>query len=296
MHQFSKEIGKLTATIKDQTKQYEVLRNEFNTLKGEYADLRDSVTNQVEGLKADIPLAINAQLLGTSYASVSRTTPINQSLPNQTAMSISYRTATHTTEPLYCTIDTSRVEEDRTEEMEVGTIRGAIEKEMRKAENQEKWKCVAAMRDLRNTGRIRIACRNEEELQAVKKAVENAGTLGLRVLRDQLFLIKIDSVNRTAVLDNDGCVRIRVMEKISKENDVKMEKLAWLSKRDNFKAYGSMLVYLTRNSDVQRLLQEEFFHIGGESATTAPFTPFSGPIQCYKCQEIGHKSFKCQKT
>jgi hypothetical protein len=152
------------------------------------------------------------------------------------------------------------------------------------------------MRDSRNTDRIRIACRNEEELQAVKKAAENAGTPGLRVLRDQLFPIKIDSVNRTAVLDNDGRIRMGVMEKISKENNVKVEKIAWLSKRDNFKAYGSMLVYLTRNSDVQRLLQEEFFHIGGESATTAPFTPFSGLIQCYKCQEIGHKAFKCQKT
>jgi hypothetical protein len=177
--QFLKEIGKLTATIKDQTKQYEALRNEFDTLKGEYADLRDSITDQVEGLKANIPSAISTQLLDTSYASVTCTTLINQSLPNQTATSISYRTTTCATEPLYCTIDTSSVEEDRKEETKVSAIQRTIEKEMRKAENQENWKCVAAMRDLRNTGCIRIACRNEEELQAVKKAAENAGTPGL---------------------------------------------------------------------------------------------------------------------
>ena len=57
------------------------------------------------------------------------------------------------------------------------------------------------MRDPRNNARIRVACRDEEELKAVKQAAEKAKVEGAQVLRDQLFPIKVDSVNRCAVLD-----------------------------------------------------------------------------------------------
>jgi hypothetical protein len=154
---------------------------------------------------------------------------------------------------------------------------------MRKGEDQGNWRCAAAMKDLRNTDRIRIACRNDEELQAVKRAAEKAGALGIRVLRDQLFPLKLDNVNRTAILNNNSRIRLGAAEIIGKENHVKVEKIIWLSNKDNFKAYRSMAVFLNKDSDVQRLLKEQFFHIAGESATTAPFTPFLGPVQCYKC-------------
>jgi hypothetical protein len=38
----------------------------------------------------------------------------------------------------------------------------------------------------------------------VKKVVETKVGAGARVLRDELHLVKVDSVNRTAVLDENG--------------------------------------------------------------------------------------------
>ena len=37
-------------------------------------------------------------------------------------------------------------------------------------EGQDKWRCAAVIRDGRNTEHIKIACRDEAELQRVKEA------------------------------------------------------------------------------------------------------------------------------
>ena len=82
---------------------------------------------------------------------------------------------------------------------------------------------------------------------------------------------------------------------LSKENNVQIAKLAWLSKKDNLKAYSSIVIYVTKGSDARRLLQDQFFHVAGESGWTSVFKSLLGPIQCYNCQEIGHKAFNCKK-
>ena len=152
------------------------------------------------------------------------------------------------------------------------------------------------MRDPRNTARIRVACRDEKEQKAVKEAAEKAKIQGTRVLRDQLFPVKVDGVNRCAILDESNQLRPEIAEKLGKENEVQIVKMAWLSKKDNHKAYGSMVIYVTKGSHARRLLQDQFFHVAGESGWTSVFKPFSGPTQCYNCQEIGHKAFNCKKT
>ena len=65
---------------------------------------------------------------------------------------------------------------------------------------------MAATKDPRNTARIRITCRNEAELQLVKEAAEKSAVAGARVLRDQLYPVKIDNANRSAILDQDGAI------------------------------------------------------------------------------------------
>ena len=195
----------------------------------------------------------------------------------------------------YCTIDTSAVDENKQQEVQPGAIRAAIEKEIRTKEGSQ-WRCAAVMRDPRNTARIRVACRDEKEQKAVKQAAEKAKVEGTRVLRDQLFPVKVDGVNRCAVLDEHSQLRPEIAEKLGKENEVEIAKLAWLSKKDNQKAYGSMVIYVTKGSHARRLLQDQFFHVAGESGWTSVFKPFSGPTQCYNCQEIGHKAFNCKKS
>ena len=68
-------------------------------------------------------------------------------------------------------------------------------------------RCAAVTRDPRNSGRIRITCRDEEELARVKVVAERAKASGARVLRDQWYPVKVDNACRTAVLDENGELR-----------------------------------------------------------------------------------------
>jgi hypothetical protein len=112
----------------------------------------------------------------------------------------------------------------------------------------------------------------------------------------KLFPVKVDGVNRCAILDESNHLRPEITENLSKENDVHIAKLVWLSKKDNQKAYGSMVIYVTNGTQAKRLLQDQFFHVAGESGWTSIFQSFSGPTQCFNCQELGHKAFNCKKT
>ncbi|KAI1839805.1 hypothetical protein JX266_013986 [Neoarthrinium moseri] len=78
------------------------------------------------------------------------------------------------------------------------------------------------------------------ELQGVKKVFEQANIPGSRVLRDQLYPVKVNNVNRTAVLDEQGIVLPGAGEALRQENDLQIAKISWLSNKANGKAYGSM--------------------------------------------------------
>ncbi|KAM4061930.1 hypothetical protein HRG_013448 [Hirsutella rhossiliensis] len=123
-------------------------------------------------------------------------------------------------DPLHCTIDTSR----------------AIETEMRAMNGQETW-------------------RDEAELQMVKEAAQKTAVEGSRVMRDQLYPVRVDNANRTAILDAEGNVLPGAIEALSAENRVTIGKISWLSKRESGKAYGSMVVYVTKKRDAERLLE-----------------------------------------
>ena len=87
---------------------------------------------------------------------------------------------------LYHTIDTLRVREEYRSIAHPGAIRKAIEEEIRTGKGQDKWRCAVVIRDARNMERIRIAYRDEAELQKVKEAAQKATVEGARVRRDQL--------------------------------------------------------------------------------------------------------------
>jgi hypothetical protein len=46
------------------------------------------------------------------------------------------------------------------------------------------------------------------------------------VLRDQLYPIKVDNANQTAILDQDGNVLSQATDVLRKENDVHISKIA----------------------------------------------------------------------
>jgi hypothetical protein len=132
------------------------------------------------------------------------------------------------TDTLFCTVDTSRVEEGDKDKAEPGAIRQATE-EIRTNEGHESWRCVAVIMVLRNTARIRVTL--------------------------------VDNANRAAVHDQEGNLLSGVTESLGIENEVSIAKIAWLSREDIGKAYGSMVVYVTKDSDATRLLQGQYFHI-----------------------------------
>ncbi|KAJ5414988.1 hypothetical protein N7509_000086 [Penicillium cosmopolitanum] len=186
--------------------------------------------------------------------------------------------------------------ESENEKKSAGSIRAAIEKEIRTMDNHTHWRCRAVTVSPRDPNRIRIACRDEAEHQLVKKVAEAKTGRGVRVLRDELYPIKVNSVKRATVLDGNHDVLAGAAEAMSEENDTTVAKIKWLSTKEAAKPYGSMVVYLTKGTDARRLLADGYFHVGGESGTTRVFEHRPRPVQCYNCQEIGHKAFQCEKT
>ncbi|KAJ0136971.1 Uncharacterized protein HZ326_20047 [Fusarium oxysporum f. sp. albedinis] len=87
-------------------------------------------------------------------------------------------------------------------------------------------------------------------------------------------------------------VRTEITEMLGRENDTEVAKIAWLSKRDIPKLYGSMVVYLKKRREPRRFINEGFFRAGGESGTTEVFERRDRPKQCYNCQQImSHRTY-----
>ena len=175
------------------------------------------------------------------------------------------------------------------------TSRAAMEKEIRAPNGQTTWRCRAVNRDAKNANRVKITCRDESEQQLVKQVAETKLATGIRILRDDLYPIKVDNVYRQAVLYETGAIRPGAAESLGQENEITVEKMAWLSRRNGLKACGSLVVYVTKASDESRLLREGSFHVAGESGYTGVFERRPRPEQCFNCQELGHKAFQCRR-
>lgn len=57
------------------------------------------------------------------------------------------------------------------------------------------------------------------------------------------------------MLDEHSELRTGAVEMLEKENEVSIAKISWLSRKDVQKAYGSMVVYVTKRVDAARLLE-----------------------------------------
>jgi hypothetical protein len=88
-----------------------------------------------------------------------------------------------------------------------------------------------------------------------------------------------------------GNIKTNVIDTFSKENEVKIAKIAWLSDKTNGKAYESILIHLVKEDDATRLLNGIWFNAGGESAHVKLFKYRYTPPRCYTCQELGHMAY-----
>lgn len=97
------------------------------------------------------------------------------------------------------------------------------------------------------------------------------------------------------MLDENGEVRLSVIEMLEKENNMKAVKLSWLSWKDPLNAYWSMVVYVTIRADAARLLKDIYFVVDGESALTLLLNFRRGPTQRFRCFGVGHKAISCTR-
>jgi hypothetical protein len=303
------EIQALQKQIREQTEILKLLLGKqgiqevgLQAIKEELASVREELALAKEENKKlhdridDLTALVSIQSSPRqSYAEVARTPPTSQPSNVQTLPSLN-STTSRLTDTLYCTIDTSRAEEG-SDQVSPAAIRMLVESGVRGERENASWRCRAVTKDPSNPHRVRIACRDEEEHKMVKRMVEAKLVRGARILRDDIFPIRVDSVNRTAVLDEEGDVRAGAAEAFGKENDTEIAKIAWLSNKNVPKAYGSMVVYLNKRGEAHRFLKDGFFYAGGESGYTKAFERRNRPKQCYNCQEItNHKAHQCNKA
>ena len=78
--------------------------------------------------------------------------------------------------------------------------------------------------------------------------------------------MKVDNTNRTAVLYKEGHLLPEIVEPLRGEYEVNIAKISWLSKKDTMKAYCSMVAYVAKRAEAERLLTEHYFHVAAESA------------------------------
>lgn len=70
------------------------------------------------------------------------------------------------------------------------------------------------------------------------------------MLRDELYLIKVDSVKKAVVLDEKYNILPGAAAALGEENETTVAKIAWLSSKKATKTYRSMVVYLTKGTDI----------------------------------------------
>ncbi|KAK7991514.1 hypothetical protein PG988_000308 [Apiospora saccharicola] len=117
------------------------------------------------------------------------------------------------------------MEDDKRANVTVSTARAAIEKAIRGTGDQKNWQCRAMTMDPRKLQRIKIVCRDQTEHRPVKQVAEKTNESGARVLRDALYPIKVDSVRRTAVLDENNNIRDGAAEAFGQENETTVAKV-----------------------------------------------------------------------
>ncbi|KAL9564020.1 hypothetical protein ACKAV7_011880 [Fusarium commune] len=120
--------------------------------------------------------------------------------------------------------ETKRLQEALKEQMEITRelkeavakqeeiVHEIVENEVCSELDNPTWRCRAVTKDPKNPHRVRITCRDESEHEIVKRAAEIKLALGARILRDDLYPIRVDNVSRIAVLNERNEVRTEITE------------------------------------------------------------------------------------
>jgi hypothetical protein len=178
-----------------------------------------------------------------------------------------------------------------------GAVRRRIDDALKDHAVTTEIKCHGISRNARDSNKYKLFFKDEKAVQMVR---QNDAWLkdyfqGARLQAEQWHPIRVDSVYKGAVLKEMGGneVKEEAAGMVAKENDVRVHKIQWLSKPDTGKIHGSMVLYLARSQDAEKLLRDGRVEVDGETAFARPYERRTGPMRCFKCHQFNHVAAQC---
>jgi hypothetical protein len=150
----NEEIRKLMQIV---IQQQEVIKGLEKHLEETQQEVRDVKTQLDEIKTSGVAIASTEASPQGSYTDVARTPPTSQPSNVHTLSSINTIPLSFT-DTLFCTIDTSRIEDRERDKMTVGTIRAMIEQAICTIKDRENWRYCAVTVDPKRENWIKIAC------------------------------------------------------------------------------------------------------------------------------------------
>lgn len=274
------------------------LETQINTLLDV---VRTSATEQVkvtqswaQVLKTGLPPAGTA----STSSPTSQGTPITQICSINPSSSASQQ---DTASSPHIIIDFSTAERCSTIATEKpGAIRRRIDDALSDHEVTKEIKCHGISRNARDSNKYKLFFKDDTAVQTVRQNdTWLAGYFrGARLQAEQWHPIRVDSVYKGAVLKEMGGneVKQEATQIVAEENDVQVHKIQWLSKPDSSKIHGSMVLYLARRQDAEKLLRGGRVEVDGETAFARPYERRTGPMRCFKCHQFNHMAAQCPSS
>jgi hypothetical protein len=164
-----------------------------------------------------------------------------------------------------------------------------IRKRVNEALKEKDITCLGV--NSKGSGRYRLLFRSEDDVAKVRrddswlKTHFDRGTL----YGEQWYPVRVDRVYHGVLVDETGCALFGQM------NGVRAHKMRWLGQVSIEKEYRSMVVYLDKKEEADRLLAGKTVTMAnGECAYTRPFVIGLQPARCYRCHLYGHLHYRCQ--
>lgn len=237
----------------------------------------------------------------TSYADALRSAsappsrePSSQASPVNTASVNPSSSASRQRPTASIVVDLSKLNDQTFNVEDAGAVRHRIKTALASNKNTEHIPNCRLSKDAVNPKKYKLLFPTKESEKCARKhnAWLTAAFEGASMGGDQWFPVKVDSVRKSEVY-TEGKITKKTIEALGEENGMEIKHIRWISRMDSIKEHGSMIVYLAREEDAQRLLAEGFMDIYNLAAYTKEYIPKSGPNRCFKCQKFGHRAPRC---